>query len=129
MDLLKAINQAVDAPTELQEKVVDVDTRLLLNKVVEDGKITTGTQTVTIARLLDLTRKNKIYTVSNFNEGELPDEIVDYVKNAPNDEIVKVATKLLEILDLKDANNSGAVTFDDELNFTDFIKLTLSKQE
>jgi hypothetical protein len=126
---MREINAAVDAPVKLNEAGVEIEVRLLLSKVIEDGKITTGTQTVTIVRLLDLTRKNRIYTVSNFNDGDLPIEIVDYVKNAPDKEIVKIASRLLEIIDIKDANNAGIIKFDDELDIPDFIKLVLSKQE
>jgi hypothetical protein len=91
---------------QLNEKFVDIEVKMTLQKIIDDGKITDGAQTSVLVTLLGLLETGKIETISNLRDAPgQSSELVAFIKELDDKKVVKMAQELLAIMDAKDADN------------------------
>lgn len=132
--LINELMQLSETKKLLNEKFVDIEVKMVLQKIIDDGKITDGAQTAILVTLLELLKTGKIATISNLNDGPSGSaDIVKYLKELDDKKVVKIAEKMLEIMNYKDAHNDGvfdiyASTGTGDMEMNDWIKYLLSAQ-
>lgn len=128
-DLLNEINDAVEKQFVF-EKFIDIEVKMVLQEIIDAGKITNGAQTMVLVNLLELLKTGNIMTISNLNDApSSSSEIVEYLKELDDKKVVEIATKLLEILNTKDAINDGDYQFSKtEMEFGDWVKMLIKSQ-
>lgn len=118
--LIKEINNQVN------ENFVDIEVKMVLQKVITDGKITDGAQISVLITMMNLMASGNIGTISDFGIGQIGSvELVAKVKGMSDAEVVKLVTEILEILENKDlANRAKLSSGDAQPNIYDWIKMT-----
>ena len=131
---LNEINNKLEGEVDLLEGVIPVHLTMTLEQVVRAGKITNNVQTFTMANLMSLFREGTTYRWSrdiNPYPSNATSDMINLVRGLPNEEVVSLASWLLEALQVPASyeSNPFAQMCNPQLSPVEWMKWVLKRQD
>jgi hypothetical protein len=94
----------------LHEGRVDPNVVLSIDNVIRNQKLTNHFETIVLARLLEFFKNGEFYKSSNFFDPfvSTSKELLDVIRNLETSDLVALATKLRELIEVKDKDELAA---------------------
>lgn len=131
---LNEINTKIEGEVDLLEGVIPAHLTMTLEQVVRAGKITNNVQTFTMANLMSLFREGTTYKWArdiNPYAMNATSDMINLVRSLPNEEVVGLASWLLEALQLPASyeSNPFAQMCNPQLSPAEWMKWVLKRQD